>query len=155
MIGADLFPSAARLAWEREREAPTTPRRYAITGPSGTRCGIYPGATPADALDAMARDAGDASAAEWSAATGVAVEAMRLAPVPVVGELCLLPGGLLGRVTGLDDVPGYVRVDRYADDGWHAYGVERESRLTTEGVEGHHHYAAASAAAGDAPAPIV
>ena len=119
----------------------TTPRRYAITGPSGTRYGIYPGPDP---LAAMARAAGCADVADWSTSTGVAPSAMRLAPVPEEGELCLLPGGLLGRVTGpAAEGRGLVRVERWAGDGWHAFGLERESRLTVEGVEGHHQWTAA------------
>jgi hypothetical protein len=122
--------------------------RYAITGPSGTRCGIYPGPAP---LDAMALDAGCASLAAWQAATGIDPGAMRVARVPDVGELCLLPGGLLGRVTGRAADQGLACVERWADDGWHAFGVEREERLRTEGVEGHWQYAAAVGHAGDAP----
>ena len=77
-------------------------RRYAITGPSGTRCGVYPGPSP---LAAMALDAGFASVEEWSAATGVDPERMRVAPVPERGELCILPGGLLGRVCSAPSTP--------------------------------------------------
>ena len=70
-------------------------------------------------------------------------------------RLVLLPGDLLGRVTGRAPDHGLACVERWGGGRWHAFGVEKEERLRTEGVEGHHHYAAASAAAGDAPAPIV
>ena len=132
----------------------TGARRYAITGPSGTRCGVYPGPAP---LAAMAFAAGFADLAEWSAATGVAPERMRLAPVPERGELCLLPGGLLGRVVSAPCPRGTVSVERWAlldwptasaqPYGWSGFGTMPECRLTTEGVEGHHHYSAARAAA--------
>jgi hypothetical protein len=72
-----------------------------------------------------------------------------------VSALVLLPGDLLGRVTIRAPEHGLACVERWGGGRWHAFGVEREERLRGEGVEGHHHYAAASAAAGDAPAPIV
>jgi len=122
-----------------------TARRFSIIGPSGTRCGVYPGPSP---LDAMAHDAGFASLAEWAAATGVAPERMRVAPVPERGELCILPGGLLGRVCSPPATPwGFVSVERWRPDGgWVDFGTARECRLTVEGVEAHHHYSAARAA---------
>ena len=121
-----------------------TARGYAITGPSGTRCGVYPGPSP---LDAMAHDAGFASLAEWSAATGTAPERMRVTPVPERGELCILPGGLLGRVEGhAPEGRGILRVSRWSVDGWRYFGLARESTLTVEGVEAHPHYSAALAA---------
>ena len=70
-------------------------------------------------------------------------------------HLVLLPGDLLGRVTARAPDHGLACVERWGGGGWHAFGVEREERLRTDGVEGHWQYAAASAAAGDAPAPIV
>ena len=89
-----------------------------------------------------------ASFADWSAATGVAPERMRVAPVPERGELCILPGGLLGRVEGpAPEGRGIPRVSRWSDDGWRYFGLARESTLTVEGVEAHHHYSAALAAA--------
>ena len=91
-----------------------------------------------------------ASLADWSAATGVAPERMRVAPVPERGELCILPGGLLGRVCSAPSTPrGLVEVERWSLGAWAPYGVEPECRLTVEGVEGHHRYGAAMAA--DAP----
>ena len=120
-------------------------RRYAITGPSGTRCGVYHGPAP---LTLMALDAGFSGLAEWSAATGVDPEQMRVAPVPERGELCILPGGLLGRVCSAPSTPrGLVEVERWSLGAWAPYGVEPECRLTVEGVEGHHRYGAAMAAA--------
>jgi hypothetical protein len=43
--------------------------------------------------------------------------------------------------------PRLVRVERWGAGGWHDHSVEWEGRLTVEGVEGHHHYSAARAAA--------
>ena len=121
MSGADLFPSVARLAWEREREA----RPFSA----------------AEIREEIARVAKPgATVVVWGA------------PAP---HLVLLPGDLLGRVTGRAPDHGLACVERWGGGRWHAFGVERCERLRVEGVEGHHHYAAASAAAGDAPAPIV
>lgn len=66
-------------------------------------------------------------------------------------RLILLPGDLLGRVTGRAPDHGLACVERWAADGWHAFGVERCERLITEGVERHHDWAAAVGHVGDAP----
>lgn len=65
-------------------------------------------------------------------------------------RLVILPGGLLGRVTGHDG-DGLPRVDRWsstAPEGWRAYGVEGRP-LPAESPEAHPSYARALACIGE------
>ena len=74
-------------------------------------------------------------------------------------HLCILPGDLLGRVVSAPCPRGLVRVQRWAlldwptasaqPYGWSDFGELPESRLRTEGVEGHHAYAVAIPHAAD------
>lgn len=66
-------------------------------------------------------------------------------------RLTLLPGGLLGRVTG-HDADSLPRVDRWSDaapEGWRTHGVEGRP-LPAESPEAHPSYAAALARIGEA-----
>ena len=66
-------------------------------------------------------------------------------------RLVILPGGLLGRVTGYD-ADGLPRVDRWnsaAPEGWRTHGVEGRP-LPAESPEGHLSYEQALARIGEA-----
>ena len=69
----------------------------------------------------------------------------------LIPRLVILPGGLLGRVTG-HDADGLPMVDRWhvglAVTGWRSFGVEVRP-LPTESPERHPSYAAALARLGE------